>query len=295
MDLRRRDGYPLVATMAWVGGSDAAEAASAPSGRCGCRRTGVRVARAIDLHTTEPRGLAQLGRGDVPSDVWAVGSSSYNGVESSLPLIERFDGRVWRIVGGSHPNGTNNLAWLNGVAAIAPDDVWAVGSTLLNYTNVVPRIEHFDGTSWSKVSGPPAPGDATLAGVAGTSSTDVWAVGTSAGATWVEHWDGARWRAVSSPNPNPGVSNVLFAVAALSPTDAYAVGAGIDGYDAADGRAAAAPDISTPQATIVLHWDGSRWRNVADASVPNSEALGVASDGSNGVCADTARAGQQGR
>jgi hypothetical protein len=208
------------------------------------------------------------------SDIWAVGSSSYNGVEGSTPLIEHFNGATWHMVAGPHPNQGNKFAWLNGAAAIGARDVWAVGSTYTNYTYVDPRIEHFDGTRWSLVHGPNPPSDAALSAVAGSSSADVWAVGTTAGQTLIEHWNGVSWRIVPSPNPVPGVSNVLFSVTAIGPKDAYAVGAGISGYSPS-ASIGAGSSVSTPQRSIVLHWNGARWTRVARAMVSGAEAVGV--------------------
>jgi hypothetical protein len=86
--------------------------------------------------------------------------------------------------------------------------------------------------------------------VSADSPTDVWAVGdyTPAGdsvtLTLILHGDGTRWSKV--PSPNPGGTTIgdseLYAVSALSPTDAWAVGQ----YDGLDRR-------------LILHWNGSAW------------------------------------
>src|SRR3989475_1286286 len=100
---------------------------------------------------------------------------------------------------------------LQGIEAIAPDDVWTVG-----YANnpdgpqysIQALALHWDGSAWSIVATPKAPMDWNrLYGVAATASNDVWAVGTSQdvasvpGRTLVEHWDGTAWSIVPSSEP----------------------------------------------------------------------------------------------
>ena len=90
------------------------------------------------------------------------------------------------------------------------------------------------------------------------SATDVWAVGyagqgsTSAGGvnykTLVEHWNGASWEVIPSPNPAGTKSNALVGLAAISPTDVWAVGYTLVG--------------STRQG-LTEHWNGSVWTVVA--------------------------------
>src|SRR5436189_289900 len=87
-------------------------------------------------------------------------------------------------------------------------------------------------TSWLVISSPNETGaDAsTLAAVAALSSNDVWAVGNYKvfnqyqWDTLIEHWDGTKWSIVSSPNVPGADKNFLYAVAALSPSNVWAVG-----------------------------------------------------------------------
>jgi len=68
-----------------------------------------------------------------------------------------------------------------------------------------------------------------LHSVSALAENDVWAVGVSyntertLGSTLIEHWNGSRWSVVPSPNPSSFV-NKLNAVAAVSPSDVWAVG-----------------------------------------------------------------------
>ncbi len=91
---------------------------------------------------------------------------------------------------------------LDAAAAIADNDIWAVGSVGAGSGAFQTLAEHFDGTTWSVV--PTPSGNAAFFGVAGATSNDVWAVGSvnpflSSENTLIEHWNGTNWSAVSSP------------------------------------------------------------------------------------------------
>jgi len=119
--------------------------------------------------------------------------------------------------------------------------------------------------SWTGLQ-PPSPGSTLneLAGVAVVSSCRAWAVGTysnpgTGDLTLIERWNGFSWTQVPSPNPSSSV-NVLFGVAATSPTNAWAVG------DYAIGGA---------DQTLVEHWNGTRWKRVFSPSPGGSHGNGL--------------------
>jgi hypothetical protein len=103
------------------------------------------------------------------TDIWAVGwYYDSNGIGN--PLTMHWDGMQW----GNVPNpGTAGDA-LYSVAAIAPNDVWAVGES-----GTHALVMHWDGSTWSIVSAPdsPASSQTLLWSVAAVSNTDVWLVG----------------------------------------------------------------------------------------------------------------------
>ncbi len=118
----------------------------------------------------------------------------------------------------------------------------------------------------------------SLSGVSAASPSSVWAVGSycapACGNSGVDRalilrWNGARWTRTS---PGPGRSSSLSAVSAVSAADAWAVG----GYCAA-GCTGTAPD----NRTLIVHWNGVSWAQVASPS-PSQPAL-------NGVSADSRR------
>jgi len=92
-----------------------------------------------------------------------------------------------------------------------------------------------------------------LGGVSATSPTDAWAVGVQCPTcgdpgTMTLHWNGTTWSMVSSPDPGP-VGNRLNAVAAVSPSDAWAVGS-------------SGNSVCSTAATVILHWNGTGWKTV---------------------------------
>lgn len=224
--------------------------------------------------------------------------------------------------GSFHIVATPNLSALdfhfNAVKAISANDVWAVGedhvSTGLDFT----LAEHWNGSAWSQFN-TASPGLALnrLFAVDATSPTDVWAVGSftsgqglSPSSTLIEHWDGSQWSVVASPSPGTGI-NELFGVAAISPSNAWAVGhfgalnspqdsTLIEHWDGTQWSVVASPNASAfsnrlnsvtaissnnvwavgnsftpnipePTQTLIEHWDGTQWSIVASANVPSSD------------------------
>jgi hypothetical protein len=150
------------------------------------------------------------------------------------------------------------------VAAVSANDAWAVGWA--QDPNGPPYVRHtliqrFDGSTWNLV---PSPNRAdhyynVLHAVSGSSAEDVWAVGgsqdgTAPTSTLILHWDGKGWSIVPSPNPADQV-NQLLGVAAIAADDAWAVG-----YRIGTGT-------QEPIDTLILHWDGSAWTEVASPNV----------------------------
>src|SRR6266567_2974180 len=114
---------------------------------------------------------------------------------------------------------------LLGVAAVATNDVWAVGSFLPTKGGGQALIEHWNGHKWSVVKNPSTVGT-ELHAVAAVATNDDWAVGSFRNAggafqTLTLHWDGTAWSIVPSPSPD-GAFNDLFSVAAFSTSDVWA-------------------------------------------------------------------------
>ncbi len=228
---------------------------------------------------------------------------------------------TWRVV--SSPNVGAGDNFLSGVAGSASSDVWAVGIFKREDGLARTLTEHWDGTTWRVVpSADPAGADSFLNSAVALSPSDVWAVGIARGGdgaarTLVEHWDGSAWSVVPSPSVGTG-DNYLDAVAAYSPSDAWAVGSFVrdglprslvlhwDGaswrqaraFEPAGGSGLSAVAVSArndvwavggyappqePNQPLVVHWDGSRWRRVA------SPVGGPHGSGFSGVTASPSR------
>jgi plastocyanin len=172
------------------------------------------------------------------------------------------------------PRGSNSFY---GIAAIAPTEVWAVGS---HYDGIAdrPLAEHFDGIQWVTVNTPnPGLGAAYLRGVGGALGTDVWAAGyweTTSGAnkTLIEHYDGTSWTIVPSPNP-PSAASYLSTVAAVATDDVWVAGHYLDNTGI--------------YRTLVEHWDGTSWTIVSSPNVGNGDNSlnGIAAAGPNDIWA----------
>ncbi len=185
-------------------------------------------------------------------DIWAVGYSGDNTV-GFQSLTMHWDGHTWSVV--PSPNPSAYLNFLDGVTAIASDDVWAVGNERFATFEGHTLIMHWDGSTWSVIPSPNADQGIYnyLNGVSATSANDVWEVGFYEtlfdNLTLTMHWDGSAWSLVPSPNTNP-TYNYLYAVEAISANDVWAVGF----------------FTTTADHSLALHWDGSAWDVVA---VPN--------------------------
>jgi hypothetical protein len=154
---------------------------------------------------------------------------------------------------------------LYGVAALAANNVWAVGSFAGVSTNGYQTlIEHWNGTSWSIVPSPGA-GSGQLYGVTALAANNIWAVGNVAGTnaiqTLIEHWNGSSWSVVSSSGPGLA-TNTLNGVAAISANNIWAVG---------DDSNSTGP--SAPFAPLVEHWNGSSWSVVTSPMQGTSDFL----------------------
>jgi hypothetical protein len=211
---------------------------------------------------------------DATNDVWAVG---FFGPENddSLTLAVHYDGTGWKPV--PTPSVGAGANQLNGVLALAPNDVWAVGFT----TSVAPPqqaptttlIEHYDGTSWSIVPSPNVGPNSMyqsnrLFGLTANSSTDIYAFGSYFAAngsgqqgTLLLHWDGTEWSVEPSPDPTKQsahfISDLLFAGVVPSPGNIWIFGS---------------EDEAPYEGTLAIHTTTSSDSQVEAAGVTQQDA-----------------------
>jgi hypothetical protein len=129
------------------------------------------------------------------TDIWAVGT--YAPQSTSIPRTQalHWDGSTWNLVTTPNP-GTNTNA-LTRVAAVAPNDVWAVGQSVSDNNVQQDLIIHYDGLAWGVVTSVTPPNTSTgLGGVDAISSSVAWAVGVyltapnNVGHTLIERYTG---------------------------------------------------------------------------------------------------------
>jgi hypothetical protein len=171
---------------------------------------------------------------------------------------------------------------LLGTAAIADNDIWAVGFAIQTKSPTSPPLpplaEHFNGRSWKRIptprlsSGEVNPPSAEFFGVAGASSNDVWAVGVRTGPDnpdfgeqLIEHWNGASW---SVDTTGPEIEgDGLKGVTAVSSNNIWAVG-------------------ETSGNALVEQWNGVSWSIVSNSVISGAGALSsVSADSANDVWA----------
>jgi hypothetical protein len=162
-----------------------------------------------------------------PNDIWAVGYLYPKG-GSPTTITIHWDGTQWSHV--PSPNPGNYFRQLYGVTAVAPNDIWAVGSYSPDLgTTYLPMFLHYDGASWTHVPGPVFPDYSVLRDVHAVAADDIWAVGTNAVdnfapfETLIMHYDGVSWTRVFSPNGGRTFSR-LYGVTAVNPDELWSVG-----------------------------------------------------------------------
>ena len=253
-----RVGILILALATMFAGVACAGASSPPAPRYSCR--GWRDFRAPSPGNDGAKlsSIAALSF----SDAWAVGSFDTVPSGSSPPpnpgagpgppktthtLVEHWDGSRWRVVPSPSPGSRGLIggSWLNGVAAVASDDAWAVGGSANSETGL---IEHWDGTRWTIVKSPVANlVDASLLAVSASSANDAWAIGTSYanvdGAApaypLVEHRNGTAWELVSVPLRGRGAG---LALTGTGPHDIWVLAG-----------------MGATFRGVMVHFDGRRW------------------------------------
>jgi len=218
------------------------------------------------------------------SDAWAVGAY-LDRLGTEHAATEHFTSSWQNVSNSAAPPSS----LLSGVAAVAGDDVWAVGQRVatvsgqrLNRT----LIEHWNGISWSVVASQDAisgSGADGLSAVAAHGANDVWTAGETCTlgtpetcSTLFEHWDGTQWMIVPSSHAAPLATNghlcddttrcpYSVAISVVSDTDVWAVYGGIDSF--------------------VMHWDGTSWTTVGGAVPSGYEINGLWASAANDIWA----------
>ena len=249
----------------------------------------------VQVQASGPNGLEWVSTGDEPEELskawyrdesqtsawgaWLVGGAPFGGdmafqlhgipAPADPPAPAGDPCGPWKATDVPYAANVSHSV-LRDVKVFAPDDVWAVGTRLLQVGLLPSQIKsgtvslHFDGTAWTEIDTPsPEPyagaGGAGLWAVDGVAPDDVWAAGSqqlqgSGGFVGTQsllmRWDGAQWSVVDSP-VTPGVPGTLQGtsgsivrdVEVLAEDDVWFVG-----------------DWAQPfacQMALAMHWDGS--------------------------------------
>jgi hypothetical protein len=91
-------------------------------------------------------GLLSSVAADASNDIWAVGRWNISRATAFQTLVEHWNGHKWSVV--PSPNVGGNINWLQGVTALAPNNVWAVDSTSIAPRSIItPWLSTGMGTS----------------------------------------------------------------------------------------------------------------------------------------------------
>jgi len=190
------------------------------------------------------------------TDIWAVGNTQPFDTGDDVTLAEHFNGTSWTAVAIPNPGGFGGV--LSGVAAVASNNVWAVGSSGFDNSSGQPvattLIEHYNGESWSIVTSPTPTGGGALSAVTVISASNIWAMGHMGfwrGGNLIEHYNGTTWSIVQSPQ---GTDSFLTGVSGTSANDVWAVGS-VGRFDSIE----------------ILHFNGTTWSTVS--GLPEDSAL----------------------
>jgi hypothetical protein len=144
------------------------------------------------------RGLTGLS-GTSAEDVWAAGWTQGSSQSSTVqPLVEHWNGIAWSILPASIDGFLGSS--FSSIAAVGPDDVWAVGGASVRPSRSKALIEHWDGTTWSVSQlGVPVGRRSGLIDVMATPDgpwSVGWAAGRYGGGPISVHLDGGTWSIV---------------------------------------------------------------------------------------------------
>ena len=229
--------------------------------------------------TGHTKGSALTGVSAVsPRDVWAVGEYQV-GRQGVLDLIEHWNGRSWSRFRGPRSPGAA-VGGLDSVTAVRHGLVWATGGQEFNAV-VGAALIRWNGRNWRRVR-LPRPDHALSFGfgqVTVISLHDAWAVGGLSrrhviSAPLAMRWNGRTWQ--RTPMPAPSRDTSLSGVAAISPSNVWAVGS----YGFARGQ-------HFLTRTLIEHWNGRRWRIVRspNPSPADDELDGIAGSSASDIWA----------
>ena len=217
---------------------------------------------------------------------WGLGSGIYTTSPSNTWFFPVLPDRMTAVQYALRWNGS---AWKLSVVTARPDtvldaavfsinDVWAFGEAGSSGPGYGPAVvRHWNGTAWRTVSVPVG----TPFTIDAVAPADIWALGVSQAtihhvrqAIVAMHWNGRGWSALRLPTFSPvrrGYPWAATAISAGGPRDAWV----------AETPAASQQTGFSPAGLILLHWNGSTWRTVANNRTLHG-VTGLTPDGDGG-------------
>lgn len=180
-----------------------------------------------------------------PDDVWAVGQQYTGGGSGTANLAMHWDGATWSVVPTPDPAG--QYVHLAAVSVISPSLAIASGE-VCGDGPCSPEVLRWNGSRWRIVTKPPVD---QIDKAQAASPTDAFAVGSRDGSAYSARWNGSRWRSLTLPSTPNGEN--LNDVTNGGSGAVWEVGAAQDSQGYANGP-------------YVVHWTGSKWRQVPIAN-----------------------------
>lgn len=143
--------------------------------------------------------------GVAADDVWVGGWVLQVGTGPDGALLAHWDGSEWSWM-NIWPLMSSSVSSIEDIAAIASDDVWAVGDEVDVERNLNAAVLlHWDGAAWTRFPAPVETKNVELRTVIARASDDVFAAGVAFGTSfpgggspeaYVLHYDGVEWTRV---------------------------------------------------------------------------------------------------
>lgn len=110
--------------------------------------------------------------------IWAAGSIFDINTGVGKTLIEKWNGKKWKIISNPNPSSTSTV--FAGIAAISAKNVWAVGYYQNSKSKFFSLIEHWNGKQWKIVPASiPGSSNSLLSAVASIPGTStLWSIGS---------------------------------------------------------------------------------------------------------------------
>ncbi len=205
------------------------------------------------VHTPNPSGSPTSGLDGIACSsakaCTAVGSTQTGSIIQTL--VERWNGKRWMIQTSPTPAGAA-LAFLNGVSCVSRLRCTAVGDWQPSSGPAVTFAERWNGKKWSiqHTAKPSGATSSDLSSISCTAPAACTAVGhyensSTKTRTLAERWNGKRWSIQETRNPTSDPNKLLYDVSCTSAKSCTAAGE-------TEGEV-------VWQATLVEHWNGSKW------------------------------------